>query len=120
MGERLAGPGLGEDAQDLLHGPSPLVDASAETVELDLAPAKTEAESESPSTEQADGGCVLGETKWMVEGGEDDTGADLDGRGRGCDGTADHGKGWHVAVVDEMVLGGPDRGETETLCLDGD
>ena len=120
MGERLGGPCLWEDRQDLLHCPAPLVDPGAETVELDLAPAKTQAESESPSTEQADGGCVLGETKRMVEGGEDHTGADLDGGGGGSDGATHDREGWHVAVVDEMVLGGPDRGEAKTFRFDGD
>ena len=118
MGERLGGPGLWEDRQDLLHCPAPLVDSGAETVELDLAPAQTQAESESPSTEKTDGGCVFSEAKRMVEGGEDHTGADLDGGGCGSDGTADNGKGWHVTVVDEMVLGGPDRGEAKTLRFD--
>ena len=120
MCEWLAGPGLREDAEHLFHCPSPLVDAGAESSELGLAPAQTQAQREPSSAEETDRGRVLGKTQRMVQWSEDDPGPDLDGRGGGCDGTADHCEGRHVTVVDEMVLGGPDRGEAKTLRFNGD
>src|SRR5690606_29250667 len=46
VAERLTGPRLGQDLQDLLHRPSPTGDVGSERLELDVQPPQSEAEGE--------------------------------------------------------------------------
>ncbi len=111
--ERGAAPGLGEDLQDLGHRLSPDRAGDPEGVEFGVAPPQTEPQGEPSAAEQLDRGGVLGKTQRMVQRRQDDPGPDLDPGGAGRHGGAGDQQRRHVAVIDEVVLGGPNRGESE-------
>ena len=118
VGERLAGPCLREDAQDLIHRRAAATGVGAEPGELDLRPAESEAQDQPPMAEQLDGRRVLGEAERVVQRREDDARPELDPRSRLRDRRTDHEERGHVPVVDEVVLGRPDGREAEPFRLD--
>jgi len=120
VGERIAAPRLRQDPEDLLHRRAATAHVGAQPGVLDLRPAKPEPERQPAVAQQLDGRRVLREAERVMHRREDDAGADLDPGRRLREGRADHEQRGHVAVVDEVVLGRPDRGEAEPLGLDGE
>ena len=118
VGERLAGPRLREDAQDLVHRGAAAALVGAEAGELDPGPAEPEPEQQPAVAQQLHRRGILGQADRVVQRREDHARRDLDPGGRLRDRRADDEERGHVPVVDEVVLGGPHRGEPEPLRLD--
>jgi hypothetical protein len=78
VGEWLAGPGLRQDLEDLLHRRAPTTSVGAEAGELHLVPTKPEAQDQPAMAKQLDGRGVLSQAQRVVERGEDYAGAELD------------------------------------------
>ncbi len=118
VGERFAAPGLRQDLQDLCHRRATTAGIGAESFVFDLGPAEPEPQHQPTVAQELDGRGVLGQAERVMERREDDARPEFDPRGRLCERRADDEQRGHVAVVDEMVFGRPDRGEPEPLGLD--
>ena len=98
----------GDDFERLIHQARAMAAVDAEALELLDAVAEADAEVEASIAEDIDGGGVLGDADRVVQGQQQDPGADPDARGEARDRGGDGQHGGGVAVVDEVVLGDPD------------
>jgi hypothetical protein len=111
-------PCLAEDFDDRLQ-PAALVPlGAAETNELLLPPADAEAKDQAAVRQDVNGRGVLGKVKGIEQRGEEDAGPKRDALGS-CSDRCQHGQlRWHVPVIDEVVLAGPHRLESDPLGFD--
>ena len=108
----------GRIREDLLHGRAATAHVGAQAGVFDLGPAQPQPERQPAMAQQLDGRRVLRQAQRVMHRREDDAGADLDPRGRLGERRADDEQRGHVAVIDEVVLRRPDRGEAEPLRVD--
>ncbi len=101
-------PRLPEDRDDLLQPLTPRPGGDAQAGVFLVPVAEADAENQPAAAEHIGGRRVLGQPHGVVEGGEQDAGADAHAAGPGGDGRAEHQDGGRVAVLDEMMLCRPD------------